>query len=87
LKLADGVDERRTLNVSNGTTELNDADIGLPAGLVHGDLGNALNPVLDGVGDVGHDLDGLAKVATNTLALDHLLVDLAGLSSNVRLVK
>jgi hypothetical protein len=35
---------------------------------------------------VGHDLHRLAKVATNTLALDHLLVDLAGLSSDVRLV-
>jgi hypothetical protein len=79
LELADGVNEGRTLNVSNGTTQLNNTDIRLPAGLVNGDLGNALDPVLDGIGNVGHDLNGLAKVATNTLALDHLLVDLAGL--------
>lgn len=79
LELADGVNERRTLNISNSTTQLDDADIRLAAGLVDGDLGNALDPVLDGVGDVGDDLNGLAKIAADTLALDHLLVDLASL--------
>lgn len=79
LKLADGMNERSTLDVSHGSTftcvrhhdldrletsllltEFNDAHIGFSPGLVDRDLGHPLDPILDGIGDMGHHLDGLA---------------------------
>lgn len=36
-----------------------------------------MDPVLDGVGDVGDDLDGLAEVVALPLPLNDVLVDLA----------
>ena len=79
LELADGVNERRTLNISNSTTQLDNANIGFPPRLVNGNLGHPLDPILNGVGDVGDNLNGLAKVTTDTLALNNLLVNLASL--------
>ena len=78
LQLAQGVDERGTLDISDGSTQLDDADVRLGAGLVDGDLRDALDPFLDGVGDVGHDLHGLAEVVADTFVRDDVLVDLAG---------
>lgn len=78
LELAQSVDERGTLNVTDGTTQLDDADIRLGLGLVDGDLGYPLNPLLNGIGDVGHDLHGLTKIMANALAVDDVLVDLSG---------
>ena len=37
-------------------TDLDDADVRFLAGFVDGDFGDALNPVLDGVGDMRDDL-------------------------------
>jgi hypothetical protein len=81
LELAQSVDERRALDISNSSTQLNDTHVRFSTGLVNGDLGNALDPFLDCIGDVGNDLDGLAEVVADTLALDDGFVDLA--SGNV----
>lgn len=78
LELAQSVDEGRTLNVTDGTTQLDDADIRLRLGLVDGDLGYPLNPFLNGIGDVRHDLDGLTEIVADALAVDDVLVDLSG---------
>lgn len=67
LELAHGLDEGGRLDVTNCTAELNDADIWLLASLVDGALRDALDPVLDGVGKVGHNLNRLAEVVTATL--------------------
>jgi hypothetical protein len=50
-------------------THLNDAHVRHFACLIDWDLGNAFDPVLDGVCDMGNDLDGLAKVFSFSLTL------------------
>lgn len=64
-------------DVSDGAAELDDADFGLAHVLGDGDGGDALDPGLDGVGDVRDDLDGLAEVVALPLFVDDALVDLA----------
>lgn len=73
-----GLDERHALDVSNGASQLNDAHIGLLACIVDRYAGDALDPFLDGVGDVGHDLHGFAQVVALAFPLDNVRVDLAG---------
>ena len=70
LELAQGLDKRHGLDVAHRTAQLNDADVGRAGAAVDGDVGDALNPVLDGVRDVGHDLHGLAQVVAPPLLLD-----------------
>ena len=46
-----------TLDIADGAAQLDYADLGLGVAVdADGDLGDALDPRLDGVGDVGHDL-------------------------------
>ena len=54
------------------------ADIGLYARLIDGYLRDALNPLLDEIGDVGYYLNGTAQVISATFFPAHLHVDLAG---------
>ncbi len=77
LELAHRLDERRALDVADSSAELDDADVGLLARLVDGDARDALDPVLDRVGQVRDDLHRLAEVVAAALALDDVLVDLA----------
>jgi len=77
LELTDSVNEGRALDISHCTTQLDDTHIGLGPGLVNRDLGNALDPFLDGVGDVRYDLNRLAEIVADTLSLDDRLVNLA----------
>lgn len=67
LELAHGLDERSRLDVTDGTTKLDNAHIRLLPSLVHGTLRDALDPVLDSVREVRDNLDSLAKVVTATL--------------------
>jgi hypothetical protein len=76
-KLSHSLDERHALHVTDSASKLDDAHIGLLVGVVHGNAGDLLHPLLDGVGDVRHDLDRLAQVVALALALDDVLVDLA----------
>jgi hypothetical protein len=62
----------------SNSPKLDDADIGLLARAVDRDGGDALDPVLDGVCDVGHDLHRLSEIVAAALLLDDVQVDLAG---------
>lgn len=76
-KLAHGLNKWCRLNIADGSSKLDNADVWSLVGVVHWDLGDALDPVLDRVGQVWHDLDGAAEVVAATLLLDDVLVDLA----------
>lgn len=58
--------------------KLNNAHIRLLARTVNRDLGHPLDPVLDRIRHMGHDLHRLAKVVAAALLLDDVEVDLAG---------
>ena len=73
-----GLDERTTLDVANGAAEFNDANIRLFVGVVDGYARYSLDPFADGIGDVGHDLGGLAEISTFSFFLDDVHVDFAG---------
>jgi hypothetical protein len=72
-----GLDEGHALDVTDSSTELDDAHIRHFVGIVNGYLRNLDDPVLDGIGDVRHDLHRLAQVVALALALDDVLVDFA----------
>jgi hypothetical protein len=76
-QLSHGLDERHALDISDGASKLNDADIGLLSGVIDRYPRNPLNPVLDGICDVRDDLHRLAQIVAAALALDDMLVDLA----------
>lgn len=76
-QLAHSLDERHALNVADSTSQLNYADIGLLARVIDGDARDLLDPILDGIGNVGDDLYGFTQVVALALALDDVLVDLA----------
>jgi hypothetical protein len=76
-QLAHSLDERHALDITNSSSQLNDAHIGLLAGVIDGYLCYLLYPILDRIGDVGDNLDGLAEIVAFSLALDDVLVDLA----------
>jgi len=77
-KLSESLHERHALHIADCATKLDDAHIGLLACVVDGYARNLLNPFLDRVCDVWDDLDRLAQVVALALALDDVLVDLAG---------
>ena len=76
-KLSDCFDERCRLDISDGTTELNDANIWLFLGVVHWDPGNSLYPVLDCICQVWDYLHSSTEVVASSLLLDDVLVYLA----------
>mmetsp|Transcript_80334 Transcript_80334/g.194760 ORF Transcript_80334/g.194760 Transcript_80334/m.194760 type:complete len:390 (-) Transcript_80334:508-1677(-) len=78
LELPQRLDERHALDVTHRAAELDDAHVGRSVVSVGGDMSDALDPVLDGVGHVRHHLHRLAQVVPLALLLEALLVDLAG---------
>lgn len=74
-ELSHGLDEGHALNVSHSTTQLDDTHIRLFASVVHRDLCNSFNPVLDGVDNVGNDLDRVTEIVAFTLLLNNVCVD------------
>jgi len=107
LELSHSLNEGCRLDVSHRSTELSisnaewrvrcsayldDANIRLLSRLVDRDLGDPLNPILNGVGQVRNDLDGFTKVIAFSLrcqcgplvsspahlAVDDMLVNLSG---------
>ena len=71
-ELADRLEEGERLDVAHRAADLDDEQVG---GL---GLGVGADPILDLVGDVRDDLDGLAEVVAPALLLDHGGVDGAG---------
>lgn len=72
------LDERSTLDISYRSPKLNNADIRLFIRIIHRYPCHSLNPILNCVGKMGHHLHSTTKVVALSLALDHVLVDLAG---------
>ena len=70
-ELPDGLEEREDLDVADGAADLGDDH-------VDGVGGQALDAVLDLVGDVRDDLHGLAEEVAPALLGDHALVDRPG---------
>ena len=70
--LAQGLQERQTLDVADGAADLGDDDLGV------GQPGDALDALLDLVRDMRHHLDRAAQKVPAPLATDHRRVDLAG---------
>lgn len=77
-QLSHCLNKGHALNVTNCTTQLDYAYVRLFICVIDWNLSNALDPVYNGVCDVWHDLDRLAKVVTLPLALDNVLIYLAG---------
>lgn len=77
-KLSHSLNKRHALHVTDSATELDDAHVGLLARVVNRYARNLLDPFLDRVCDVRDDLHGLTQIVAPALALDDLLVDLAG---------
>ena len=70
--LADRLEEGEALDVADGAADLDDDDVRAAV------AGDALDALLDLVGDVGDDLDRAAQVVAAALLGDHRLVDAAG---------
>lgn len=73
-ELSHGFNKGCTFNVTHRTTQFDDANIRLFIGVVHGRPGNLLDPVLDAVRDMRHDLHGLAQVVSFPLAFNDVLI-------------
>ena len=84
--LPQSLDERHALDVSHGPSQLNDAHVGHAALAVDGQLGHALNPILDRIGDVRDDLNRLAQVVAAALTLNHVLRSGSGSAGTVEVV-
>ena len=78
LELAESLDKWSTLDITNGSTQFNDADIGFFAGTISGLGCDPFSPFLDFICDVGYNLNGFPKVITTALSLDDAGIDLAG---------
>ena len=74
--LAGGLQERQRLDVADRAADLGDDDV--RGGAVVVGRGHRADAVLDLVGDVRDDLDGVAEVLAAALLGDHRRVDLAG---------
>ena len=70
-QLSDGFEERLTFDVADGAAYLCDDEVERTFGGIEQDT------TLDFVGDVRHDLDGLAEVVASALLVDDRLVDTA----------
>jgi hypothetical protein len=77
-QLTHSLNERHALDISYCASQFDDADIRLLARVVDRYPRHLLDPVLDGIGNVGDDLHGFTQVVTLAFALDDVLVDLAG---------
>ena len=70
-KLADGFEERQSLDVAGGAADLGDEHVRV------GRRRHVLDALLDFVGDMRNDLDGLAEVIAASLFLDDVEIDTA----------
>ena len=77
LKLAQRLHVRHRLDVAHGSAQLDDAHVRASGQAVGGHVGDALDPLHDAVGHVGHHLHRLAQVVATPLALQAVGVDLA----------
>ena len=76
-QLSHRLNEGCRFDVTDSAAEFDDAYVGRFMGRIDGDLGDSLNPVLDGIGEVGNDLNRLSQVVTAAFAFYHMLIHLA----------
>ena len=76
FQLSHSLNERRTLNISNSTSQLNDTNIWLLICIIDRDPCNSLNPVLNCVRKMRDNLDSLSQVVASPLTLNYVLIDL-----------
>ena len=69
--LADGLQERLALNITGGTADFGDDNIGFGA------FGKIVDIALDFVGNVGNDLHRLAQISALAFLVQHVPIDLA----------
>lgn len=69
--------ERHAFDITHGTTQLDNAYIRLLIRVIDRYPCNSLDPVLNRICDVRHDLDCFAQVCSFSLLLNHMLVYLA----------
>jgi hypothetical protein len=67
LELSHCLDEWSGFDITDSTTQLDDANVRLLSGFVDRDLRDALDPVLDGIGEMRNDLNGLSEVVSLAL--------------------
>ena len=77
-QLTQSLNKRSTFNVTKCATKLDNTDIRLLVAVVSGGSSHTLDPILDGVCQVRHNLHCASKVIATALLLDHMLVDLSG---------
>ena len=77
LKLPQGFNEGCTLDIAHSSAQFDDTRIRSLARTIAADIGDTHDPILDFVGDVRHDLHGLAEIISATLLLNHIRVNLA----------
>jgi hypothetical protein len=78
FQLSHGLNEGRALDIANGATQFNDAHIGTLVGIVNRYSCNPLDPVLNCIRKMRHNLDGLSQIVTPTLTLNYVLIYFAG---------
>ena len=77
FQLSHGLNERRTLNITHGASQLNNTDIRLLICIIDWNPSNSLNPILNGVRKMRHNLNCLSEIVTPSLTLNYVLVDLS----------
>jgi len=76
-ELAHSLDKRSALNIAYRASQLDYTSVGLFVRIINRYLRNILNPVLNGIGQMRHNLDCLAQVVAFPLFLYDMLVHLA----------
>ena len=71
-QLSDGLQERSTFNIADGSANLGNDKVELPSFRI------SLDPVLDLIGNMRNHLDGFTQIVAATLFLYHRLIDLSG---------
>lgn len=66
-QLSHGLNKGPRFNITDSSSQLDDADIRLLAGLIDGDLGDTLDPILNRVGQVRNNLHSLTQVIASSL--------------------
>jgi len=73
-QLSHGLNKRRTLNITNGPSQLNYAQIRRFFRVINRCLGDSLNPILHSIRQMRNNLNCLAQIITSTLLLNNMLV-------------
>lgn len=77
-QLSKSLDERHRFDVAHGSSKLDNADIRLLTSVVDWNFSDSLDPILNCLDNMRHNLYGMSKIVTASLLVDNELIDLAG---------